>query len=336
MSPLNEALSFERIMKSLTLSYPEVQAHFKPASEDASGFTHRATGQQRWGAFEEKVFTSPHYRFMEYSASPASHFNIRYHEEQLPHCMNICIALQGMVEVKLKESGVSAALTGLRHHSLYSDEQEYDLVVNKNIHGIHVAIEREYYANLLCDQTRWTAQLKEKLLKQELVMHGDATVDKEMQHVIAAICNNPLGGTLRKLLIEAKLLELVALQIGQFIASDKTQVDCTKLKRSDIDTFHDLRKYLDQHFAEDLSLHALSRMFGLNEFKLKKGFKDMFQSTVFDYIYECRMNHAQYLLRDQKKYVNEVSSAVGYKNPNHFSTAFKRKFGTSPSEIASS
>jgi AraC-like DNA-binding protein len=321
-------------MKTLTLSYPEVESRFQQTSEDVSGFIHRTTGQQSWGAFEEKVLTSSHYRFMEYSASPAANFNIQYNEAQLPHCMNICIALQGMVEVKLRESGLSAALTGLRHHSLYSYEQEYDLIVNKNIHGIHVAIEREYYANLLCDQTRWTATLKEKLLKQELVMHGDATVDKDMQQVIATICNNPLGGNLRKLLIEAKMLELVALQISQFIASDKKQTDSTKLKRPDIDTFHDLRKYLDQHFAEDLSLHALSRMFGLNEFKLKKGFKDIFHSTVFDYIYECRMNHAQYLLRDQKKYVNEVSAAVGYKNPNHFSTAFKRKFGTRPSEIA--
>jgi AraC-like DNA-binding protein len=43
------------------------------------------------------------------------------------------------------------------------------------------------------------------------------------------------------------------------------------------------------------------------------------------------MEHAFRLLRDDGLLVTEVSRNVGYKNPNHFSTAFKKKFGINPS-----
>ncbi|SKC88638.1 AraC family transcriptional regulator [Ohtaekwangia koreensis] len=321
-------------MKTQTLSYRDVATFFQQTSvADSPGLMKRVSGKQPWGTLEEKILSGDHYRFMEYAVCPVGNFRMQYQEEQMPNSINICIALQGEVGVTLKESGMSAVLTGLRHHSMYAYEQEYDLIVRKNIHGIHIALDREYYANLLCDNDRWTASLKEKLLRREFVMHGDAVLENEMQQVIRTISNNTLSGNLRKLLIEAKILELVALQISQFMAVEKARGNIPKLKRNDIDTFHDLRIYLDSHFTEDTSLSSLSRMFALNEFKLKKGFKDLFQSTVFDYIYDLRMNHAHHLLMDQRKFVNEVASEVGYKNPNHFSTAFKRKFGVCPSDI---
>jgi transcriptional regulator GlxA family with amidase domain len=44
------------------------------------------------------------------------------------------------------------------------------------------------------------------------------------------------------------------------------------------------------------------------------------------------MTHARHVLADQKMYVHAVAGIVGYKNANHFSTAFRRTFGISPTE----
>ena len=67
--------------------------------------------------------------------------------------------------------------------------------------------------------------------------------------------------------------------------------------------------------------------------KLKKSFKELFGIPVIEYLYNLKMEHARKMLYEQGMYVSEVSSIVGYKNPNHFSTAFKRKFGVKPSKV---
>jgi AraC family transcriptional activator of pyochelin receptor len=43
--------------------------------------------------------------------------------------------------------------------------------------------------------------------------------------------------------------------------------------------------------------------------------------------------HARMLLLEEKMLVSEVAGTIGYKNANHFSTAFKRKFGITPKAL---
>jgi AraC-like DNA-binding protein len=45
------------------------------------------------------------------------------------------------------------------------------------------------------------------------------------------------------------------------------------------------------------------------------------------------MEHGRSLLLDKGMNVSEVAPIVGYRNANHFSTAFKRKFGVNPSRL---
>lgn len=87
--------------------------------------------------------------------------------------------------------------------------------------------------------------------------------------------------------------------------------------------------FLDQH----LSLGLLCRRFGLNEFKLKRGFKQLFGNTVFGYVQEMRMKTARRLIIEEKRNVNEVADFLGYSSPNHFSAAFKRLYGFPPAKL---
>jgi AraC-like DNA-binding protein len=306
---------------------PEARILSLPDNPD---FTQVVIENKYWGKVEENIFSGDHFVFKEHRASLKEHFNVMYDEYQMPQSVNVCMSLQGDLSLNIRQSGFRAGLLTGQHHAVYSDETEYDILVGSDVHIVRLMIDLSYYADLLCDQTRWTGMLKEKLLKKELAFSGSGHLELEMRQVIRTIVNNPMRGNLKKLLIEAKILELLALQIGQLSDQDKKN---DVLKSRDVDTFHALRAHLDTHFADDLSLKQLSRTFGLNEFKLKKGFKELFQSTVFDYIHECRMAHARRLLLDEKKYVNEVSGLVGYKNPNHFSTAFKKKFGQRPGDL---
>ena len=78
---------------------------------------------------------------------------------------------------------------------------------------------------------------------------------------------------------------------------------------------------------------TLARQVGLNDYKLKLGFRQMLGTTVFGYLHQCRMEQARHLLATKDVTVTEVVRAVGYSNRGHFAAAFKRKYGVTPREF---
>ena len=71
---------------------------------------------------------------------------------------------------------------------------------------------------------------------------------------------------------------------------------------------------------------------GVSDRTLQRGFGRLFGTTVFGYLTDQRMKRAERWLREGNRTVLEVAIMTGYSNPTHFSVAFKRKFGISPSQ----
>jgi AraC-like DNA-binding protein len=93
------------------------------------------------------------------------------------------------------------------------------------------------------------------------------------------------------------------------------------------------REILLQRIGDPITIKELSRKVGTNECYLKKGFKEMFGTTVFEYYQGQRMEHAKYLLYEKGLSVTEVSVLLGYSSISHFSTAFKKHTGLKPCEL---
>ena len=85
-----------------------------------------------------------------------------------------------------------------------------------------------------------------------------------------------------------------------------------------------------RNFLDPSSLESLSRNFGLNEFKLKLGFKTLFETSPIRYLQHKRLTYALSLLRDTDKTIKEISHEIGYAHAANFTTAFVRAFGNSP------
>lgn len=81
------------------------------------------------------------------------------------------------------------------------------------------------------------------------------------------------------------------------------------------------------------SLHELAAMVGTNECTLKKGFKQEFGTTVFQYLFDFRMDLAVHYLLDTSLPIADIGVKLGYDYQSHFCTAFKRKHGVSPMEF---
>ncbi|MEM1222582.1 MAG: AraC family transcriptional regulator [Verrucomicrobiota bacterium] len=89
-------------------------------------------------------------------------------------------------------------------------------------------------------------------------------------------------------------------------------------------------RYIEANLHEDHSTAQLSRRFHLNEFKLKKGFREVLGNSIQGYLRERRMEHAAKLLSRGELSVMEVANQVGYENASHFARGFKRHHGVLP------
>ncbi|EHS57173.1 transcriptional regulator, arac [Paenibacillus sp. Aloe-11] len=132
------------------------------------------------------------------------------------------------------------------------------------------------------------------------------------------------------LLMEAAALEIFNRYMIQLF--DLTPIP-EGLSKEDVRKLHLVRQILESSMIDPPSLIALSRKVGLNDFKLKKGFKACFGTTVFEYLRQIRLDYAMKLLRSQESNVTEAAMAVGYSNVSAFSEQFFREYGVKPSAI---
>ena len=99
------------------------------------------------------------------------------------------------------------------------------------------------------------------------------------------------------------------------------------------DKIHDAKDIILSRYQDMPSLHELATMVGTNECTLKKAFKQEFGTTVFQYLFDYRMDLAAQYLLESSLSINEIGMMLGYDYQSHFCTAFKRKYGVSPMEF---
>ncbi len=156
-------------------------------------------------------------------------------------------------------------------------------------------------------------------------------IDSRMHFLIKEIINCDSDINFRKIHITSKILELLLLQLNQFKKTNKEK-ELIYLSSSEETKMLKAREYILNNYNTHLTLALLSKEIGTNEYALKKGFKTTFGTTVFNFIADIKMTKAKDLLLEGYT-VHQVSEKIGYKNPQHFSTAFKKKFGLPPSKF---
>lgn len=199
-------------------------------------------------------------------------------------------------------------------------------------HIIHFGADLNYFMQFLPENEDWSALLKNKIHNQERIMGLRSTpILLAQERALQTIFDCPLKGKLGELMIETAITQIILLQLSAVFK--ESPVVTERLTKRDIDIVQSLREYLSKSFLEDHTLDNLAKQFGTNTNKLMTLFKRTFGKSIFDYLSELKMDYAHMLILEEHKLVAEVAHIVGYKNPNHFSTAFKRKFGINPSQL---
>lgn len=92
-----------------------------------------------------------------------------------------------------------------------------------------------------------------------------------------------------------------------------------------------VRKYLDEHYAEKITLEDLSKKFYVNKYYLTRIFRIRYDITIIGYLSKLRIDRAKQLLRFTGLSISEIGNLVGIADSNYLSRLFIRIEGLSPS-----
>ncbi len=156
-----------------------------------------------------------------------------------------------------------------------------------------------------------------------------------IRQTLETILNNHYTDAVENIFVNAQtqILLLYSLETMNTLIEDEVPACKFLAHQDERNKIIKAREILLAHIGDPITIKELSRKVAINECYLKKGFRVMFGTTVFDFYQDQRMEHARYLLYQKGFSVSEVSAQLGYSSISHFSTAFKKHTGIKPCEI---
>ena len=165
--------------------------------------------------------------------------------------------------------------------------------------------------------------------------YKDGYISPSMAIVLNQIINYNLNTNLRELYCKAKVYELLSLYFNR--GEDVNVEQCPFLAdESNVKKIKAAKDIVIQRIAEPPTLAELSLEIDLSLKKLKEGFKQIYGTTVYGFLFDYKMELARKLLESGAHNVNEVGLKVGYSTASHFIAAFKKHYGTTPKKYIQS
>lgn len=159
--------------------------------------------------------------------------------------------------------------------------------------------------------------------------HRGLVLNRQIRNIVNDFLNCSFVGVTKQSYLESKLTELVLISL---LSNDSTN-EANSLRKEDRDNLIRIENYIRTHLKEELSIEKLSVLAGFNTSKFKSVFKQVYGMPVFKYITSLRIEKAIQLISKHDYNISEASYEVGYKNPQHFTVAFKKKLGYLPSQL---
>ncbi|MCU7692910.1 helix-turn-helix transcriptional regulator [Haoranjiania flava] len=215
----------------------------------------------------------------------------------------------------------------------HKEQAEADSITAGQQHEfLELAVQRSFLQKVIDEEAPYSEVLFNSLHKNEYSTAIKCPIMPAMLQCIKDLDSSLFTGSLQQLFLETKAADLFLQQVQSII---NNPVITTKLNNRDISCLHEARLYIEKNYHTPCTIIDLAKIVGINQTKLKSGFKELFGTTVFGYVKDLQMEKARQLLVCEKLYVGEVADQIGYKHPQHFAAAFKRKFGILPSELKS-
>ena len=97
-----------------------------------------------------------------------------------------------------------------------------------------------------------------------------------------------------------------------------------------------VKRYIDQHFKETLTLEQLAEVAHMNKYYLSHTFKKEYGVSPINYMIGCRVEESKYLLAETDLSLSRIAQLLGFSSLSYFSQVFRRSQNISPMEFRQS
>lgn len=226
-------------------------------------------------------------------------------------------------EIACGESGMFSQNQGISTSSYHPAGQRF--------WGLSIELDVEIITNLMQHRGQELALAR---LSGGDSMFYTGKISPAVRLILHDIMNCRYRDHLKRLYLEGKILELVAVYLDESVFENEGRSSSVQLSFDDIKALHKARKILDENIAVPPTLEGLARLICLNEYKLKTGFKELFGLPVHAYLINKRLETARFLMEDKKLRITDVALLVGYNDLSYFAEKFRKKYGINPSEYS--
>lgn len=148
--------------------------------------------------------------------------------------------------------------------------------------------------------------------------------------IITSLLHCPYDETLRRFYFDNKVKELLFLLLIQKYTAASVH---TRLTKHDREAIHEAKSIIEKNTANHITSRKIAQQVGMNEFKLKNFFKQVFGIGMFEFMIQVRMQKARVLLLETDKPIKEIATLTGYTSIQNFQTAFKKYFNCTPASL---
>lgn len=156
------------------------------------------------------------------------------------------------------------------------------------------------------------------------------SISRELSGMLENIFMSPYSGTVAEVYTEEMMSNILSLIIQQ-ISNQSGPV--IKFSEGDLQALQRVKEMIERDYKNHISIPRLARQVGLNEYKLKNGFRHFYKMGLFDCLLMARMKKAKELLLHTDEPAKKIATDVGYRRLQSFVTAFRKCYGQSPARM---
>lgn len=216
------------------------------------------------------------------------------------------------------------------HNLIYTPEYKAKFTVpaGRSHNYILVILSKDFYFRLFSEDLAYHKDFVNKVLERKHTRFSPdlLTVSPIIKQVLMELLMITQNSKLPRILLETKIKELLILQWEHFSFRHPDS-------KHPVSNLEKAKEYLDAHFVNPPLLSELAKIVLLNEARLKRGFKELYGISVYQYIIRLKMKYALLLLKSSEFTISEIAEKVGYSTSAHFSNAFLKYYGYRPGQV---
>ena len=241
------------------------------------------------------------------------------------------IVLQGAFEQNIRELG-NFSLQADQFHIFYTPVYNSVIHFTKKFQYILLTISYpvEFMLSILDFYPGFEVFRNGVALMKPVVLTREAVyTNTEIQDLIYTILHPPASVTAETYYVHIRK-ELLSLLLMQASESQKVYL---RIPTEQFESIYAAKELIEQNLRSHFPIAQIARKSGINEQKLKKGFKELFGCGLYAYRQSQILHISKTRIEQTKRPIKQIASMAGYRSANNFSVAFKKKFGLTPSAL---